>query len=150
MNTPVILIVNSERAMLSMLRKTLAYEGYFLLPAQNGRDALEILEQHRVDLVLADDLLPDMNGAELLDRVRMNHPSMLTMMLTSSSNVNVARMTHMNVGIYKFFLKPCNPDHLRTSIRRSLSPHQRSLGLGPWTKDVWRAKSNAPTHSPIT
>jgi len=144
MNTPVILLVNSERVMLGMLRRTLADDGYFLLPAQDGQDALEILEQHHVNLILADETLPDMSGTELLDRVRMKYPAMLTMMLTSTNNVNVARMARMNVGIYKFFLKPCNPEHIRASIRKCLRPVYRSHRRRSWVEEVVRPMLRSP------
>jgi len=145
-NTPVVLLVNSDRAMLGMLRRTLAEDGYFLLPAQNGQDALEILEQHHVNLILADEILPDMSGTELLDRVRMKYPSMLTMMLTSTRNVNVAVMANMNVGIYKFFLKPLSPKHLRASIRKCLRPVRRSYRHRSWVEDVVRPMLESPAH----
>ncbi len=136
MKTPVVLLAISDRVMLSMLRQTLAKEGYYLLPARNGRDALEIVEEHDVNLILADERLPDMSGMQLLDRVRMAYPATLTMMLTSTNDINVARAAQMNVGIYKFFLKPCSPKHIRMSIRKCLRPARESHRCARWGKDT--------------
>jgi DNA-binding NtrC family response regulator len=80
------------------------------------------LQSRDVDVLLTDQGMSGMSGLDLLNHVRVQHPSVLTMMLTANSNIDVALYAMNNVGAYKFILKPWNPDHLRRLIREAVKP----------------------------
>jgi len=120
MKMPVILLVDDDPSVVSALRRTLVREGYELLSALDGESALTILQNRDVNLILADQSMPGMSGLDLLDHVRVHHPGVLTMMLTANSNIDVALYAMNNVGVYKFILKPWNPEHLRRLIHKAL------------------------------
>ncbi len=120
MKTPVILLVDDDDMVRSSLRRTLARENYMLLEASDGESALKILRTSDVDLVLADQRMPGMDGIELLACVRREYPDVLTMMLTAHSDIEIALQAVNDIGVYKFFLKPCDSDELRTAIRHAL------------------------------
>jgi len=125
-DAPVILLVDDERPVLNSLRRTLTQDGYLLLDAQDGESALKILRNRDVDLIVADQRMPGMSGVELLQRVRREHPEVLTIMLTAYSDMDVALQAINDIGIYKFLLKPWDANELRESVRRGLAVHRGS------------------------
>ncbi len=72
MNTQTILIVDDETDVIQALRFRLETSGYKVLTASNGRQALEHLEKTKVDLVLSDFMMPEINGLELAERIKSN------------------------------------------------------------------------------
>ncbi len=115
-----ILIVDDERDFLSSMRRLLRKEPYSLLFAENGREALEVLQENTVSLVLADYLMPGMDGVELLKEVRLRYPHVITIMLTALSEVDVAMSAVNEAGVYKFLLKPVEPYSLKLTLQRAL------------------------------
>ena len=68
-----ILIVDDNREIVDSLGKLLAYEGYEILTAYDGMDALEQLEKSQVDLILLDVMMPRLNGLSALMKIRENY-----------------------------------------------------------------------------
>jgi CheY-like chemotaxis protein len=70
--SPLILVVEDERALRKVMELVLQGEGYEVMTANNGREALAMLEQALPDLIISDYVMPEMDGAELVRRVRGN------------------------------------------------------------------------------
>ena len=68
--TPLILLVEDERALRKVMELVLQGEGYEVVTASNGREALVMLEQVTPNLIISDYVMPEMDGAELVRRVR--------------------------------------------------------------------------------
>ncbi len=68
--TPLVLLVEDERALRKVMELVLQGEGYDAMTANNGREALALLEQARPDLIISDYVMPEMDGGELVRRVR--------------------------------------------------------------------------------
>jgi two-component system, probable response regulator PhcQ len=115
-----VLIVDDERDFLSSMRRLLRKEPYSLLFAENGREAIEVLQENQVSLVLADYLMPGMDGVELLKEVRLRYPRIITIMLTALSEIDVAMSAVNEAGVYKFLLKPVEPYSLKLTLQRAL------------------------------
>ncbi len=71
-NRPLIIAVDDEEALLKLLRVNLTADGYDVITASGGKEALKLLETHRPDLVVLDIMLPDLSGFQLLDIIRQN------------------------------------------------------------------------------
>src|SRR5574343_1071311 len=69
-----VLLVDDEPAILSALRRLLRPDGYNILTAESGREGLELLSEYPVDLVISDMRMPEMNGAQFLEKVRHDYP----------------------------------------------------------------------------
>jgi CheY-like chemotaxis protein len=97
-----ILIVDDEQPILELLRDTLEEEGYVVVTARNGNDALRAALQHRIDLVLTDYMMPQMDGVHLSRQLRA-HPQTANVPVIIMSAVNVPDDSSFNKIIRKPF-----------------------------------------------
>ncbi|MBD3233502.1 MAG: response regulator [candidate division Zixibacteria bacterium] len=81
-----VLIVDDEQFIVEILETTLMREGFTTLSANNGLQALNVLEKERVDAIISDILMPEMNGMELLANVKDKYPSVPVLIITGFSN----------------------------------------------------------------
>ena len=117
---PLVLLVDDERQITDALRRSMRGEPFEVLTAASAEEALRILEQHPVDVVVSDERMPGMNGSELLARVRRLYPETIRMMLTGRASIDTA-MRAINEGeIYRFFTKPRHETELLVAIRQAL------------------------------
>jgi CheY-like chemotaxis protein len=115
-----VLIVDDEPKIYHALRRALHREPYDILYAASGAEALRTLSERPVDVVVADQNMPEMQGSVLLARVRQQYPDVVRMMLTGDARLETV-MAAVNKGeIYRFFTKPCNEAELIISLRDAL------------------------------
>jgi two-component system probable response regulator PhcQ len=115
-----VLIVDDEPKIYHALRRALHREPYDILYANGGEEALKLLSERPVDVVVADQNMPNMQGSVLLARIRQQYPDVVRMMLTGDARLETV-MAAVNKGeIYRFFTKPCNEAELIISIRDAL------------------------------
>jgi CheY-like chemotaxis protein len=115
-----VLIVDDEPKIYHALRRALHREPYDILYAASGTEALRTLSERPVDVVVADQNMPEMQGSVLLARVRQQYPDVVRMMLTGDARLETV-MAAVNKGeIYRFFTKPCNEAELIISLRDAL------------------------------
>lgn len=113
-----ILIVDDDRKITDMLRRTLAYEGYAVTTAATGHEALSQAQAHRPDLVVLDWLMPGLDGLEVARRMRVaNHTPIL--MLTARDAVE-DRVLGLDSGADDYLVKPFTPAELLARIRALL------------------------------
>ncbi|MDJ0782086.1 MAG: sigma-54 dependent transcriptional regulator [Desulfosarcinaceae bacterium] len=106
-----ILIVDDERNYPLILSAVLEEEGFETLTANSGAEALDILAESDVDLVLTDMKMPQMDGIELLERVKAYNPDLPVVMMTAHGTVEKA-VEAMQKGAYTYILKPFDNDRL--------------------------------------
>ncbi|MFP3927468.1 MAG: sigma-54-dependent transcriptional regulator [Desulfobacteraceae bacterium] len=114
-----ILVVDDEEKMLRVLEIGLGSE-FNVLKAAGGKEALGILAEAPVDLVLADLKMPDLDGLELLGRIRAEHPFIPYIIMTAYGTVETA-VEAMKKGAYDYVLKPIRMEELRLILRNALS-----------------------------
>lgn len=119
-----ILLVDDEPNILAALRRVFQRENYELLFAQNGADALRILEKKPVELIMSDFMMPGMNGSQLLQKVRERWPDTLRIMLTGHGNTDAVVGSIKDGAVYRFILKPWNDDDLRLTIALALEQYE--------------------------
>ena len=105
MTRPSILIVDDEPNSLFGICQVLADEGFQTIPANNGREALEKLRTHAVNLIITDEKMPDLTGMELLLEVRKTHPDIPLILITAYGSVLMA-VEALKKGAFYFFEKP--------------------------------------------
>jgi len=98
-----------------MLKK----EGYDVSSAQSGKEALGELRSSHYDLVIADLMMPEMNGLELLSKVRSIDPELNFIVMTAYASVDTA-IEALKKGAFDYIAKPFKVDELKITIRKSL------------------------------
>ncbi len=106
MNTRTVLFVDDDQMVLNSLKRGLFEEPYNILFASSGQEALEILEQREVHVLVTDMRMPGMPGLELLRAARKKHNNVVRMVLSGYTHVSTL-LTAINQGdIYKYIPKP--------------------------------------------
>jgi len=115
---PKILVIDDETDIRDGCKWILSRMGYDVLCAENGQDGLQILENEDIDIVLCDIKMPGMDGFEVLAKIKEQYTSVLVIMITGFSTVEIA-IEAMKKGAYDFISKPFTPDELRIVIKRA-------------------------------
>jgi two-component system probable response regulator PhcQ len=115
-----VLVVDDEPDIRDMLTRALSREPYEVLCADSAEEALGIIAQESVDVVLSDEKMPGMSGTEFLAIVRRRYPDTIRMILTGHASLESAIHAINEGEIYRFFTKPCNMVDLMVTIRQAL------------------------------
>jgi two-component system, NtrC family, response regulator PilR len=114
-----VLVVDDEASMRDMLRIVLRRDGYDVLAARNGKEALEFLQRAPVDLLLSDIRMPDMSGVEVLRAAKDINRDVVAIMMTAFASTDTA-VEALRLGASDYFTKPFNMDELRLKVRQHL------------------------------
>ena len=114
-----ILVVDDERSMREMLAILLRREGHDVAVAENGRTAIDLLNQRPFDLVVSDARMPDLDGLEVLRHARSVNPSIIAIMVTAYGSPDLIRGVAL-LGVNDYVEKPFNTEVLRFRIRKEL------------------------------
>jgi two-component system response regulator MprA len=113
-----ILIIEDDPAILKVLQRGLAYEGYTVDVATDGRSGLNLAHDHHPDLVILDWMLPGMDGLEVCRRLRLQG-GLPILMLTAKDTIQ-DRVQGLDAGADDYIVKPFNLDELTARIRALL------------------------------
>lgn len=130
-----ILLVDDDHALNSLLSEYLSQEGFEVISAYNGNQALEALSQ-QPDLMVLDIMMPELNGIDLLKHMRQHGMPLPVLMLTAKGD-DLDRILGLELGADDYLAKPCNPRELLARINAVLRRAQS------------RAANNAPLERPI-
>lgn len=118
---PCVLFVDDEPAILSSLRRLLRSQGYRVLLAEGGVAGLQVLESESVDLVVSDMRMPQMDGAQFLERVRSAWPKVQRMLLTGYADIG-STIAAINRGeIHRYIAKPWDDQDLLLAVREGVA-----------------------------
>ena len=118
-----ILIVDDEKNYLVVLSAVLEEEGYEVLTAQSGREALEIQETSDLDLTLTDMKMPGMDGIMLLEHIKAKDPDLPVIMMTAHGTIDKA-VEAMQKGAYSYILKPFDNERLIIYVKKAVAMFQ--------------------------
>ena len=114
-----ILIIEDEAAALKALSSLLSDEGYEVLEASCGQTGLKLARQETPDLILLDIRLPDVNGLDVLGRLRQEQCDAAVLIMTAdTTSSNAIQATRL--GAFDYIAKPINDEHLLVLIQRAL------------------------------
>ncbi len=119
---PNILVVDDEVEVLKILEKVLTENGYNVLKAQNGTEALRIARKNNIKLALLDIKLPKMNGIELLGRFKKINPDLIVIMITAFGTLKTA-IEAMKLGAYDYITKPFDLNFIVSIVEQALEEH---------------------------
>lgn len=123
-----IMIVDDEPANLRLLER-LFRRDYTVVAASSGQEALQLLGQHDVALLITDQRMPGMTGIELLQRTVSLRPHMVRIILTGYTDMT-ALVEAINCGhVYKYMTKPWDNNALRLTVERALEHYETNRSL---------------------
>jgi putative nucleotidyltransferase with HDIG domain len=132
-----ILIVDDEELICRLLAQRLTSEGYACVTANNGREALSHFYKDTFSLIISDIRMPEMDGIELLKRVKDLNPNMMVIMVTAYPELDMA-VEAMRLGAYDFIIKPADLDLILLSVRKALEKRRLEEELEAYHKDLER------------
>jgi len=127
-----ILVIEDDQHIQEMLKYTLESETYRVSSAFSGREGMDLFEQMTPDLVLLDIMLPDLDGWEVLERIRLRG-STPVIMLTAKGEVE-DKIKGLNLGSDDYITKPFSPGELLARIRavlRRVEPESKKVMSWP-------------------
>ena len=128
-----ILVVDDELIVRDSLQAWLEDAGFFVKTAASGSDALELLGQADFQLMLTDIKMPGMDGVELLEKARADHPDLTVLMMTAYATIETA-VESMKIGAMDYLVKPFDPETLLPMVVNVYeiveAARDRSLGVG--------------------
>jgi DNA-binding NtrC family response regulator len=127
MNRHTVLLVDDEKVIREGCRRAFANEGFRVVTASNGKEALTALAGEPIDAILCDLKMPGMGALGVLEQVMVSHPNVPLIIITGQGTVANA-LECMKKGAYDFITKPFRIDHLIVVVKRAidkLPPLQR-------------------------
>lgn len=115
-----LLLVDDEVSILNTLQRQLRKSCFELHIANSGKEALEILEQARIHIVISDMRMPEMSGAELLSEVKHLYPNTIRILLTGYSDMESTITAINEGGIFSYVTKPWNRDELSELLNKAV------------------------------
>ncbi|HBT3708019.1 TPA: two-component system response regulator GlrR [Klebsiella pneumoniae] len=125
-----LLLVDDDPGLLKLLGMRLVSEGYSVVTAESGPEALRVLGREKVDLVISDLRMDEMDGLQLFSEIQKGHPGMPVIILTAHGSIPDA-VAATQQGVFSFLTKPVDKDALYKAIDEALE--QRS----PATDEAW-------------
>lgn len=130
-----ILICDDERDIVSALKIYLEAEGYATFAAYNGKEALKVLSERDIHLVLMDIMMPEMDGISAMVKIRES--SNVPVILLTAKGEDTDKVLGLNVGADDYITKPFNPVEMLARVRSQLRRYMQ-LGGGAVRDDVLR------------
>lgn len=130
-----ILICDDERDIVSALKIYLEAEGYATFAAYNGKEALKVLSERDIHLVLLDIMMPEMDGISAMVKIRES--SNVPVILLTAKGEDTDKVLGLNVGADDYITKPFNPVEMLARVRSQLRRYMQ-LGGGAVRDDVLR------------
>ncbi|HAC64752.1 MAG TPA: DNA-binding response regulator [Cyanothece sp. UBA12306] len=136
-----LLLIDDDPNLILLVKDYLELHGYEVTTAENGREALEILENKVPDMIICDVMMPEMDGYGLVEKVRQDSRlSWIPVMFLSAKGQSQDRVKGLTTGADVYMIKPFEPDELVAQVESSLSQanrlmkHNNQISLDPETK----------------
>ncbi|SEL99638.1 DNA-binding response regulator, OmpR family, contains REC and winged-helix (wHTH) domain [Paenibacillus sp. cl141a] len=113
-----ILMVDDEVAIINLMRIYLKNEGYKLLQACSGYEALELIRIHKVDLIILDVMMPQMDGIQTCMKIREENN--LPIIMLSAKSQDIDKITGLSIGADDYVTKPFSPLELTARVKSQL------------------------------
>jgi two-component system KDP operon response regulator KdpE len=124
---PLVLAVDDEAGILRLIKLELSTQGFRVVTAENGEEALRMSEEHRPDIVLLDIVMPDMTGLEVMRKLRER--SNIPVILLTAKGSDADKVRGLEMGADDYLAKPFSPEELSARVRAVLRRAIGSSGL---------------------
>jgi len=138
-----ILVVDDEEDVRDTLHNVLKSMNYVPYVASGGAEALEIIKNNKIDVVLSDLYMPEMDGIELLKRVRNDDKRVIFLMITAHPTIETA-VEAIKKGAYDYLTKPFHIEEVRMKINRALEKKGLATSLKTANGIIWALLISIP------
>lgn len=114
-----LLVVDDEHLIRWSLEQNLKKQGYEVVTASSGEDALRLVREEQPDLVLLDMQLPGISGMDVLEKIKEHDDDIIVIMVTANNGLEIA-VNSMRLGAFDYISKPFNLDELSIVVRKAL------------------------------
>lgn len=122
-----ILVCDDDKEIVEAISIYLKQEGYTVVPAYNGREALEIAKKQEIHLIILDIMMPEMDGIHAL--LKLREDSSIPVILLSAKSEDVDKILGLNVGADDYVTKPFNPLELIARVKSQLRRYTKLGGM---------------------
>ena len=129
MEQETILVVDDNKEIVYSISELLKYEGYQALGAYDGMEALDVLEQNKIDLILLDVMMPRLNGLSTLMKLREKHK--IPVIILSAKTEESDKVSGLIMGADDYVEKPYNPAELMARVKAHLRRYRACGGEAP-------------------
>src|SRR3974377_2595202 len=115
-----LLVVDDEEIVLRSCLRILSGDEFQVETVQDGRQDVQKVEENLYDVMILDIMMPNMDGLEVLRRVKETHPNVDVIMVTGLAQIDTA-VKGMKLGAFDYIAKPFEPDELKLVVPRALA-----------------------------
>jgi DNA-binding NarL/FixJ family response regulator len=121
-----LLLVDDDFSLISLLKDYLEFQGYQVISANNGRQALEILEKYIPDMIICDVMMPEVDGYEFVTNLRERSDiGWIPVLFLSALSQSLDRIKGLNLGANTYMNKPFEPEELLAQVKSILNQSNR-------------------------
>lgn len=123
-----LLLIDDDPNLILLVRDYLEFRGYHVVTAENGREALEVLEQDIPDMIICDVMMPEMDGYALVEHVRQDpRTNWIPVLFLSAKGQSQDRVKGLSKGADVYMVKPFEPEELVAQVESSLKQASRLI-----------------------
>lgn len=121
-----LLLIDDDPNLILLVKDYLEFRGYEVITAENGREALDILEKENPDMIICDVMMPEMDGYSFVKHVRENpRTNWIPVLFLSAKGQSQDRVKGLNTGADVYMVKPFEPEELVAQVESSLKQSDR-------------------------
>ena len=145
-----LLLIDDDPNLILLVKDYLEFRGYKVTTAENGREALEVLQQQTPDMIICDVMMPEMDGYTLVQQIRNNaSTNWIPVLFLSAKGQSQDRVKGLNMGADVYMVKPFEPEELVAQVESSLKQANRLIQQS--NKDAKsKTKMNVPQNVELT
>ncbi|MBF2001125.1 MAG: response regulator transcription factor [Synechococcales cyanobacterium C42_A2020_086] len=123
-----LLLIDDDPNLILLVKDYLEFRGYEVITADNGQEALEVLDKDTPDMIICDVMMPQMDGYSLVEHVRKNpRTSWIPVLFLSAKGQSQDRVKGLNTGADVYMVKPFEPEELVAQVESSLKQASRLI-----------------------
>jgi DNA-binding NarL/FixJ family response regulator len=127
-NQKKLLLIDDDPNLILLVKDYLEFRGYEVITAENGREALEVLESATPDMIICDVMMPEMDGYSLVSTIRADpKTSWIPVLFLSAKGQSQDRVKGLNIGADVYMVKPFEPEELVAQVESSLKQASRLI-----------------------
>lgn len=132
-----LLLIDDDPNLILLVKDYLEFRGYEVVTAENGQEALEVLDKDTPDMIICDVMMPQMDGYALVEHVRKNpRTSWIPVLFLSAKGQSQDRVKGLNTGADVYMVKPFEPEELVAQVESSLKQASRLIQRQEKTTDA--------------
>lgn len=127
-NTKQLLLIDDDPNLILLVKDYLEFRGYDVITAENGREALEILERQIPDMMICDVMMPEMDGYAFVEQIRQDaRTSWIPVLFLSAKGQSQDRIKGLSKGADVYMVKPFEPEELVAQVESSIKQANRFI-----------------------